>query len=712
MAVRLPGGLLVVLALASFGALSPREVTSADQLLEDAGFEAGSVGWHVTGAVATSVTAPAVSGKALRVEGGDGLEVSQMVPVTPGATYLASISVAASSGVGAVTLRLRFLDATFQPANNNPGSTVMLQTTFTLVTAGGTAEDDAAWVQFQLSADPFAGQTLAVVLDEATLVEVAPAATPTPASTPTAPAASVTAAATPSATTTTGTPTAAATRTATVPRPPTATRTATPTKTPTATRTPTPTKTPAATRTPTPRPTPTATRAPLPRDGGMLANGGFEALEDGQPAGWSKVGGDFVADSDAFEGAWAAALTSDTSSTKWVHQFVAVEPGAWYEVDAHGRIAEGAGEVWVRLSWYASPVGAGEALETADGPLSSGEDWTSLATGPVQAPEGARSVRVRLMYRPAGPGKAAFDSVSLWPSSPPPATPTQTVPAATGTATGSQGTAIPGGSTGAATARTTTQAATGRQPGTAGPAIPLPISGPLATGPESLRLSEAMSDPTEQPDSAYEWVEIVNTGTESVSTAGWKLGNARELDDLPAVTIEPGGFAVVAGKLAAFPDGVLVLRLADGTVGGGLRNTGDVVHLVAPSGEEVDAMSYGDRPDIFDPAVPAAQAGSTLGVRAPGADAGAENWAETEVPTPGSPNRFAGPPAGGGTAAPGQAPGAGQAQGRPEEAALVSGSEGSTVPWILLSVAAAVGGGGLAVGLQRGLSRISRRGET
>src|SRR5690606_36607383 len=133
-------------------------------------------------------------------------------------------------------------------------------------------------------------------------------------------------------------------------------------------------------------------------------------------------------------------------------------------------------------------------------------------------------------------------------------------------------------------------------------------------GPESLRLSEVMPDPAEQPDNANEWVEIINVGEEAVDTAGWNLGNTRELDPLPAVTILTGGYAIVAAKSVAVPEGVLVLQVPDGTVGGGLRNAGDVVRLVAPSGTEVDAISYGDRADVFDPALPAPAQGGTLGV--------------------------------------------------------------------------------------------------
>lgn len=150
-----------------------------------------------------------------------------------------------------------------------------------------------------------------------------------------------------------------------------------------------------------------------------------------------------------------------------------------------------------------------------------------------------------------------------------------------------------------------------------------------------------MSDPARSgSDGPDEWIEVVNVGTTSLSTAGWRISDAKASDDIPVVEVPSGGYLVIAGKSAELPSTIRVVRVADGTIGNGLNNNGDVIALVNPAGETVDAISYGDNTDIFEPPPPAPDSGKTLGSRAPGADEVAENWELTLVPSPGESNSF------------------------------------------------------------------------
>jgi hypothetical protein len=370
--------------------------------------------------------------------------------------------------------------------------------------------------------------------------------------------------------------------------------------------------------------------------GGLIRNGDFEQEVDGKPAHWSKVGGTLTLSDDSYRGVFAAALESDTSSLKWIHQVATVQPGGWYGGAGRGRVVIGSGEVFFRISWYESDDGSGTSLSQADGPIVSSLGWSSLSVGPVQAPADAHSARVRLMVRPASASlmTGAFDDVFFASAQTPDATPTPTpgggtapvsplnVPTSSIALAGSTRAAPPPGSS--AAARTAT---------------PESFRLIAAIGSKTLRISEIMSDAVgEGTDSSGEWVELLNTGSEAIDLGGWKIGDARALDDLPAASVPPGGFIVVAARLAVFPADVTVVRVS--VIGGGLNNSGDVVRLFAPDGDEVDSVSFGDNASVFDPAPPAPPAGATLGARVVGGDPAPENWALTDRPSPGAPNTF------------------------------------------------------------------------
>ena len=114
-------------------------------------------------------------------------------------------------------------------------------------------------------------------------------------------------------------------------------------------------------------------------------------------------------------------------------------------------------------------------------------------------------------------------------------------------------------------------------------------------------------------DSDYEWVEVFNPTTAAVDMAGWKLRDNTTEDALPQFVLAPGEYLIVAATATGFaannPGFTGHLVSLEGSIGGGLGNTGDRVVLLAPDGTTVDAMSYGGDVGVFDPSCPSAPVG-------------------------------------------------------------------------------------------------------
>jgi hypothetical protein len=172
-----------------------------------------------------------------------------------------------------------------------------------------------------------------------------------------------------------------------------------------------------------------------------LVNGGFEEADgEGRPLGWRKYGGELRRSSAAkWEGQFAAAFSSQTASTKWAFQTVAVEGGDAYVLSGYALKNDANIEsAYLRLSWYASLDGSGQAIDSVDSTIRLVDDWPDfrfLTTGPVVAPAEAASAKVRLMLDPLSEreGKVYFDDISfeetIMPSPSPEATQTPLSPA-------------------------------------------------------------------------------------------------------------------------------------------------------------------------------------------------------------------------------------------------------------------------------------------
>jgi len=199
---------------------------------------------------------------------------------------------------------------------------------------------------------------------------------------------------------------------------PTSAVTASPARTPTASPTRTPSPTPAPL---TPIPTPAE-----PPSFQRLTNTGFEDLRnDGTPYAWRKIGGMLGTSARARNGQRSLSLTSATASTKWAYQIVGVQAGAYYQGAAYAMQDNATqGELFLRVSWYGTGDGSGETIATDDSTQTISQNankFALLQTDPLEAPAGALTAAIRLMFRPADSGDATalFDDASFAEVGPP-----------------------------------------------------------------------------------------------------------------------------------------------------------------------------------------------------------------------------------------------------------------------------------------------------
>ncbi|MDA1004771.1 MAG: cadherin-like beta sandwich domain-containing protein, partial [Chloroflexi bacterium] len=168
---------------------------------------------------------------------------------------------------------------------------------------------------------------------------------------------------------------------------------------------------------PPPKPRNTNRRKPPPAPilRARLFNTTFTVDGAGDLLGWSKYGGTLELRRLATD-AWAAALVSESTSTKWLEQRIAVDAGDWYEASATVTPDPFVASTWLRLSWYASDDATGPQIASVDSPaleapgpaaadgvrqaaVASTEPVT-ITTGSVAAPDAARSARLKVMLRP------------------------------------------------------------------------------------------------------------------------------------------------------------------------------------------------------------------------------------------------------------------------------------------------------------------------
>ena len=92
-----------------------------------------------------------------------------------------------------------------------------------------------------------------------------------------------------------------------------------------------------------------------------------------------------------------------------------------------------------------------------------------------------------------------------------------------------------------------------------------------------------------------EFVELYNAGSAPVDISGWRLGDSSSLENFfqfPAnAVIEPGSYVVLFG--GGNPSGFTVpVYTDDGTIGNGLKNSGESIHLIDDTDTEVVVVAH------------------------------------------------------------------------------------------------------------------------
>ena len=431
---------LVALLLAS------RQTAGAAELLVNGGFESGTSGWAWSDGTLTAVAGPVHGGSAAARFSADAQPsvqtVYQVRDLAPGQTYqLSGWIVVNDPSIHEVRLIIDWLDsggslAGFEYSISSleheiPGFRYL---STSVVTAPQEARSARVSVRVRATSD------FNIYLDDFSfdgpLVTPPPSAAPSPTAT-----LNPTLAPTPPPTATTTTPTTTIAPAPTSPMTPLPSTPVAPTKTPT----PAPVPTPGGTSSPVPFPNPTVTpgvpppsaptptasttATPFPTESpvieptvfAQLANGGFEETrDDGSPYAWRKFGGLVeVVTTYSHQGSTSVRFSSSTTSTKWVHQTIAVNGSEYYEASGYAlKNDPDVADVFLRVSFYVSDDGLGPAIATADSLETLSDDnpnFRRLSTGAVQTPPNARTARLRLMLRPSSdaPAEAYFDAMSF-----------------------------------------------------------------------------------------------------------------------------------------------------------------------------------------------------------------------------------------------------------------------------------------------------------
>jgi Carbohydrate binding domain len=396
---------------------------SGEELLVNGGFETGDTqGWSVAGNELQISTVAHSGGYAGQLTS-DGLEqnmtIHQSVLVQPARKYqLVGWILQNDPAVTQVMLEINWFDrddnlVLISQSQQLTGTDAAYRE---LATGELTPPLGAAWARASVSV---AGSgVFSVYVDDVSFAGVdPPVPTDTPVPTQDTPTPNDSVSATPIVTLT-GSVSPTPTGSPAISPTPTSAISASPARTPTASPTRTPSPTPAP-RTPVPTPA-------EPRVFQRLTNTGFEDLRgDGTPYAWRKIGGTLGTSSRAHSGQRSLSLISGTASTKWAYQIVGVQAGAYYQGAAYAMQDNAtAGQVFLRVSWYGTDDGSGEAIATDDSTQTISQNvngFAPLQTDPLEAPAGARTAAIRLMFRPGDSGEstALFDEASFAEIEPP-----------------------------------------------------------------------------------------------------------------------------------------------------------------------------------------------------------------------------------------------------------------------------------------------------
>lgn len=179
------------------------------------------------------------------------------------------------------------------------------------------------------------------------------------------------------------------------------------------------------------------------------------------------------------------------------------------------------------------------------------------------------------------------------------------------------------------------------------PTTPLP-------SPTHVRINEFVPDPEE----GDEWIELVNIGPVPLNFVDWTIEDGAETRTR------------LDGAIGIGPQRFLIVRKPKGA----LNNSGDRIALKNPSGNIVDAVTYGEWNDgrISDNAPTASDPASVARlVDGVDTDDDRRDFVRTEVPTPGQPNIITGAPAPAGDAVPRNASSTGSQTSVPDRPIII-----------------------------------------
>ncbi len=126
-----------------------------------------------------------------------------------------------------------------------------------------------------------------------------------------------------------------------------------------------------------------------------------------------------------------------------------------------------------------------------------------------------------------------------------------------------------------------------------------PTEPPTVASDGDILINEVLFDPLPPcKETDCEWIELYNPGSESITLIGWNISDNSKSDRIPPLSIDPGGFAIIAAT-ANFSDNFpgcncTIVFIEDGKIGNGLSNTGDCVILSDSAGNVIDGFSYGN----------------------------------------------------------------------------------------------------------------------
>ncbi len=142
----------------------------------------------------------------------------------------------------------------------------------------------------------------------------------------------------------------------------------------------------------------------------------------------------------------------------------------------------------------------------------------------------------------------------------------------------------------------------------------------------TIVISEVDADtPLAGTDTANEWFELQNVSASNITLTNWTITDNTATDTIPTVTIGPGGHVIVAATAAGFASEHpgftgTVLTIADGAIGNGLANGGDVLLLKNSSAVVIDSISWGSNTSALNPSAGVDSPTNTNQRNAAGAD--------------------------------------------------------------------------------------------